>query len=47
MSLPNPSGREKRVLEYWRVPYNIAATQERIKQAGLPKPLGDRLTLGR
>jgi len=38
---------QKRVLEYMRVPYDIAATQERMKHAGLPKPLGDRLALGR
>lgn len=37
----------KRVVEYWRVPYDIEATQERMQQAGLPKPLILRLALGR
>ena len=37
----------KRVVEYWRVPYDIKATQERMQQAGLPEPLILRLALGR
>jgi len=38
---------EQHVVDYWRVPYDIPVTQERMRQAGLPKPLGDRLVLGR
>ncbi|MFQ5696215.1 MAG: metallophosphoesterase family protein [Terriglobia bacterium] len=38
---------ETRVVEYWRVPYDIEATQEKMKEAGLPTPLISRLALGR
>lgn len=38
---------DQRVVEYWRVPYDIPATQEKMKKAELPKPLIDRLTIGR
>lgn len=37
----------KRVVEYCRVPYDIEATQEKMKQVGLPAPLAQRLSLGR
>jgi len=33
--------------EFWRVPYDIAAVQERMTQAGLPEPLVLRLSFGR
>ncbi len=35
------------VVEYWRFPYAIATTQKKMKEAGLPQPLIDRLALGR
>ncbi len=35
------------VVEFWRVPYNIPAVQQRMRQAGLPEPLVQRLSLGR
>jgi len=35
------------VVEFWRVPYDIPAVQERMRQASLPEPLIHRLTLGR
>lgn len=38
---------EKGMVEYWRVPYDIAATQERMRQAELPAPLIQRLSFGR
>jgi len=34
------------VVEFWRVPYDIKAVQERMKNAGLPEPLALRLTFG-
>jgi predicted phosphodiesterase len=34
------------VVEFWRVPYNIASVQERMKKAGLPEPLAMRLVFG-
>ena len=34
------------VVEFWRVPYNIQAVQERMKKAGLPEPLAMRLAFG-
>ena len=37
---------EKRVVEYWRVPYNIEATQAKMREAGLPEPLVLRLLMG-
>ncbi len=38
---------EKQVVEYWRVPYDIAATQEKMLAAGLPQVLITRLSFGR
>ncbi|HYL09905.1 MAG TPA: metallophosphoesterase family protein [Candidatus Acidoferrales bacterium] len=38
---------ENHVVEFWRVPYNISAVQQRMRQAGLPEPLVQRLSLGR
>ena len=38
---------EKQVIEYWRVPYNIAATQQKMVAAGLPEVLITRLSFGR
>jgi predicted phosphodiesterase len=34
------------VVEFWRVPYDIQAVQERMKSAGLPEPLVLRLAFG-
>ena len=34
-------------VEYWRVPYDIAATQQKMLEAGLPPVLAQRLSLGR
>ncbi len=36
-----------KVLEYWRVPYDIPGAQLRIQQAGLPEVLAQRLSFGR
>jgi predicted phosphodiesterase len=38
---------EHQVVEFWRVPYDIAAVQERMRAARLPEPLVQRLLLGR
>jgi predicted phosphodiesterase len=38
---------DHQVVEFWRVPYDIAAVQKRMKQAGLPEPLIQRLAFGR
>ena len=38
---------ERSVVEYWRVPYDIAATQEKMQAAQLPPPLIARLSVGR
>lgn len=38
---------EHHVIEFWRVPYNISMVQERMRAAGLPDPLIQRLLLGR
>jgi predicted phosphodiesterase len=35
------------VIEFWRVPYDIVAVQERMRSAGLPQPLIERLAAGR
>jgi predicted phosphodiesterase len=35
------------VIEFWRVPYDIAAVQDRMQTAGLPYPLIERLAAGR
>jgi predicted phosphodiesterase len=36
-----------RVIEFWRVPYDIAAVQSRMRNAGLPFSLIERLGAGR
>ncbi len=36
-----------RSVEYYRTPYDLPKTQEKMKQAGLPEPLIRRLELGR
>jgi predicted phosphodiesterase len=41
------SDREHGVIEFWRVPYDIAAVQRRMTAAGLPEPLISRLSAGR
>jgi predicted phosphodiesterase len=38
---------ERRTVAIYRVPYRIERTQNRILDAGLPRPLADRLSLGR
>jgi predicted phosphodiesterase len=38
---------DHRVIEFWRVPYDVEAVQERMRAAGLPEPLVLRLSLGR
>jgi len=38
---------EHSVVEFWRVPYDIAAVQTRMRAARLPEALVQRLTLGR
>ena len=35
------------VIEFWRVPYDIAAVQERMRAAGLPEQLIERIAAGR
>ncbi len=35
------------IVEFWRVPYDIASVQSRMYEANLPEPLIHRLTLGR
>ena len=35
------------VIEFWRVPYDIAAVQKRMEQAGLPFSLVERIGVGR
>ena len=35
------------IVEFWRVPYDIPAVQERMRDASLPDPLIHRLALGR
>jgi predicted phosphodiesterase len=35
------------IIEYWRVPYDIAAVQKRMEKAGLPFPLIERIGVGR
>jgi predicted phosphodiesterase len=37
---------EHGVVEFWRVPYDIPAVQQRMKSAGLPEPLAARLVFG-
>lgn len=38
---------EHQTVEFWRVPYDIAAVQERMRAAHLPEPLIQRLVVGR
>jgi predicted phosphodiesterase len=38
---------EHDVVEFWRVPYDIAAVQSRMRAAHLPEALAQRLSLGR
>jgi predicted phosphodiesterase len=38
---------DHQVIEFWRVPYDIAAVQGRMESAGLPFPLIERLAAGR
>lgn len=38
---------EHKVVEFWRVPYDIAVVQERMRAAHLPEPLVQRLMVGR
>ncbi len=38
---------DHKVVEFWRVPYDIAVVQKRMKQAGLPEPLIQRIAFGR
>ncbi|MBS1840223.1 MAG: metallophosphoesterase family protein [Acidobacteria bacterium] len=38
---------ENQVVEFWRVPYEIAKVQSRMRSAGLPEPLIQRLEFGR
>ncbi|MGH9677408.1 MAG: metallophosphoesterase family protein, partial [Candidatus Acidiferrum sp.] len=38
---------EHHTVEFWRVPYDIAAVQERMRAAKLPEPLIHRLVVGR
>jgi len=37
---------ERRVVRWYRVPYNIAEAQRRIRRVGLPNSLADRLAVG-
>jgi predicted phosphodiesterase len=37
---------EDRAIYHYRVPYDIAATQERMEKCGLPRPLAARLSYG-
>jgi predicted phosphodiesterase len=37
----------ERVIAYCRAPYDVAAAQEKIREAGLPPILADRLSVGR
>jgi predicted phosphodiesterase len=38
---------DSRVVTIHRIPYRLEETQEKIKRAGLPQPLADRLAIGR
>ena len=38
---------EKRKVEFWRIPYDIPAVQERMERAGVPEALILRLAFGR
>jgi diadenosine tetraphosphatase ApaH/serine/threonine PP2A family protein phosphatase len=37
---------DHQVIEFWRVPYDIAAVQKRMKSSGLPPSLIERLATG-
>ncbi len=38
---------DRRVVEFWRVPYDVEGVQQRMMRAGLPEPLILRLAFGR
>lgn len=38
---------EHNIVEFWRVPYDVAAVQARMRAAHLPEPLVQRLSVGR
>jgi predicted phosphodiesterase len=38
---------ENHIVEFWRVPYDVAGVQERMRLARLPEPLANRLSVGR
>ncbi len=38
---------ERRIVDFWRVPYDIESVQRRMLTAGLPEPLAVRLSFGR
>jgi predicted phosphodiesterase len=38
---------DERLVEFWRVPYDVEAVQKRMADAGLPEPLILRLSFGR
>ena len=38
---------DHQTVEFWRVPYDIAAVQDRMRAARLPEPLVQRLAVGR
>jgi diadenosine tetraphosphatase ApaH/serine/threonine PP2A family protein phosphatase len=38
---------DHQIIEFWRVPYDIAAVQKRMEKAGLPFPLVERIGAGR
>lgn len=38
---------DHQVIEFWRAPYDIAAVQGRMRKAGLPDPLIERIAAGR
>jgi len=37
---------DHQVIEFWRVPYDIAAVQKRMRNSGLPPSLIERLAAG-
>jgi predicted phosphodiesterase len=37
---------ERRVVRWYRLPYPVGEAQRRIRRAGLPQPLADRLAIG-
>jgi len=38
---------DHRIVEFWRVPYDISAVQQRMRDARLPEPLVQRIVVGR